>query len=201
MISHVIALEISDIFLKYVCCCSVAKSCPAVCDPMDCSMPGLPVPHHLLEFTQVHVHWISDAIQPLRCHLILCCPLLLLPSIFPSIRVFSNKSAVCIRWPKHCSFSFSISPSKEYSGLISFKIDWFNLLTFQETLKGLFQHNWKHQFFGALSSLLSSSHICAWLLERPYLWLYEPLLAKWDLCFLICCLGLSQLSFQEASVF
>ena len=74
-------------------------------------------------------------------HLFLCCPLLLLPSVFPSIRVFSNESAVHIRWPKYWSFSFSISPSNEYSGLISFRIDWFDLLAIQGTLKSLFQHH------------------------------------------------------------
>ena len=74
-------------------------------------------------------------------HIILCCPLLLLPSIFPSIRVFSNESILCIRWPKYWSFSFSISPSNEYSGLISIRIDWFDLLAFQETLKHLLQHH------------------------------------------------------------
>ena len=103
---------------------SAAQSCPTLCDPMDCSMPGLPVHHKLLEFAQNHVHWIGDAIN----HLILCCPLLLLPSFFPSIRVFSNESVLHIRWPNYWSFSFSISPSIEYSGLISFRIDWPNLL-------------------------------------------------------------------------
>ena len=91
--------------------------------PMDCSTPGFPVHHQLRELAQTHVHWVSDAIP----HLILCCPLLLLPSIFPSIRVFSSESALLIRWPKYCSFCFSISPSNEYSGLISFRIDWFDV--------------------------------------------------------------------------
>jgi len=99
---------------------SVAQSCLTLCDTMDCSMPGLPVHHKLLEFTQTHVHWVSDAIH----HLILCCPLLLLPSIFPSVRGFSNKSALRIRWPNYWSFSFSISPSNEHPGLISFRMDW-----------------------------------------------------------------------------
>ena len=86
--------------------------------------------------------------------LILCCPLLLPPSIFPSIRVFSNKSVLCIRWPKYWSFSFSISPSNEYSGLISFRMDWLDLLAVQGTLKSLFQHQvQKHQFFGTQLSL------------------------------------------------
>ena len=97
---------------------------------MDCSTPGFPVLHNLLEFAQIHVHRVGDAI-----HLIP--PLLLLPSIFPSIRVFSNESALCIRWPKYWSFSFTICPSNEYSGLISFGIDWFDLLAVQGTLKSL----------------------------------------------------------------
>ena len=104
---------------------------------MNCSMPGLPVHHQLLEFTQTHVHHVSDAIQPSH----LCYPLLLLPSIFPSIRVFSNESALCIRWPKYWSFSFSISPSNEYSGLIPFRIDWLDLLAVQGTFKSLFQQH------------------------------------------------------------
>ena len=96
-----------------------------------CSTPGFPVPHHLPEFAQIHVHWIGDASN----HLILCRPLLL-SSIFPSISVFSSELAVHIRWPKFWSFCFSIGPSKEYSGLISFKMDWFDL-DFQGTLKSL----------------------------------------------------------------
>ena len=96
---------------------------------MGCSTPGFPVLHHLHELAQTHVHWVSGASN----HLILRCPLLLLPSIFPSIRVFSNESALHIRWPKYWSFSFSISPSNEYSGLISFRIDWFDLLAAQGT--------------------------------------------------------------------
>ena len=93
-------------------------------------------------------------------HLILCCPLLLLPSIFSSIRVFSNGSVLCIRWPKYWSFSFSIHPSSEYSGLISFRMDWFDLLGVQGTLKSLLQHHSsKASFFGAQLSLYSYSHI------------------------------------------
>ena len=104
-------------------CCSVAKSCPTICGPMTCSMPGFPVLHYLLQFAQTHIH---ESVMPSN-HLILCCPLLLLPSIFPSIRVVFVESALRIRWLKYCSFSFSISPSKEQSGLISFRIDWFDL--------------------------------------------------------------------------
>ena len=119
------------------CYCSVAMSCLTLCDPMDCSMPGFPVLHHLLELAQTHV---IELVMPCN-HLILCCPLLLLPSIFPSTRVFSNESALCIRWPKFWSFSFSISPSIEYSGLISFRIDWCDLLAVIGTLKSCLQHH------------------------------------------------------------
>ena len=108
-------------------------------------MPGFPVHHQLLELAQTHVHRVSDAIQ----HLILCRPFLLLPSIFPSIRIFSNEAVLHIRWSKYWSFSFSISPSNEYSALISFIMDWFDLLEIQGTLNNLLQHHSsKHQFFG-----------------------------------------------------
>ena len=108
---------------------SVAQSCPTLCNPKNCSTPGLPVHHQLPEFTQTHVHRV---VMP-SSHLILCRPLLLLPSIFP--RVFSNESVLRIRWPKYWSFSFSISPSNEYSGLISFRMDCFDLLAVQGNLK------------------------------------------------------------------
>ena len=97
-----------------------------LCDPKDCSTPGLPVHHQLLEFTQTHVHWVSEASN----HLILCRPLLLLLSIFPSIKVFSNESVLHIRWPKYWSFSFSTSPSNEFSALIYFRTDWFELFAY-----------------------------------------------------------------------
>ena len=116
---------------------SVGQSGLTLCDPMDCSMPVFPIHHQLLEFAQ------TMSIKSLLSsnHLIFCCLLLLLPSIFPSIRVFSNESALCIRWPKYLSFSFSISPSNEYSGLISFRIHWLDLLAVQGTLKSLLQHH------------------------------------------------------------
>ena len=100
---------------------SVAQLCLILCDRMNCSRPGLPVHHQLQEFTQTHLLWVGDATN----HLILCCSLLLLPSIFPSIRVFSNELVLCITCPKYWSFSFSISPSNEYSGLVSLSIDGF----------------------------------------------------------------------------
>ena len=132
-------------------------------DPMGCSISGFPVLHHPPQFAQTQVYWISDAI-----HLILCCPLFLLPSIFPSIRIFYNESALHIRWPKYWSFSFSISPSNEYSGLISFRIDWLDLLAVQGTLKSLLQHYIsKASIFGTQPSFWSNSHIHTWLLEKP----------------------------------
>ena len=106
-----------------------------LCNPLDCSMPGFPVHHQLLELAQTHVHWVM-MVMPSN-HLILCRPLLLLPSIFPSITVFSSESVLCIRWPKYWGFSFNISPSNEYSGLISFRMDWLDLLAVQGTLKKL----------------------------------------------------------------
>ena len=115
------------------CCCAVAKSCLILCNPMNYSMPGYPVLRYLPEFAQTHVHWVSDAIS----HLTLCRPLLLLPSIFPSTKVFSSKLTLHIRWPKYWSFSFSISLSSEYLGLMCFKIDRFDLLAIQGPLKGL----------------------------------------------------------------
>ena len=121
-----------------------------LCSSMDDRTLGFPVHHQVPELAQTHVHRVSDAIQPL----ILCHPLLLLPSIFPSIRVFSNESVLHIRWPEYWNFSFSISPSKEYSGLISFRMDWLDLLAVEGTLKSLLQHHclktlivWHSAFF------------------------------------------------------
>ena len=112
------------------------QSCPTLCDPVDCSTPDFPVHHQLpdlLKFMSI------ERVMPSN-HVILCRPLLLLLSVFPSIRIFSNESALCIRWPKYWSLSFSISPTNEYSGLISFRIDWFDLAV-QGTLKSLLQHH------------------------------------------------------------
>ena len=129
---------------------SVAGSCPTLCDPMDCSTPGL------LSITNAQSLLKLESIKSVMPsnHLALCGSLFPLPSIFPSIRVFSNEWALCIRWPKYWSFSFSISPSKEYSGLISFRMDWLDLLAVQGTLKSLLQHHSsKHQFFSPQLSL------------------------------------------------
>ena len=116
---------------------SVAQSCPTLCDPMNHSTPGLPVHHQL----QSSLRLMSIESVMLSSHLILCHPLLLLPPIPPSIRVFSNESTLHVRWPKYWSFSFSIIPSKEIPGLISFRMDWLDLLAFQGTLKSLLQHH------------------------------------------------------------
>ena len=113
------------------------QSCLTICDPMDSSKPGSPVYHQLPEVTQSHVHRVNDAIQP--SHPLY--RLLLPPSIFSSIRDFSNELVLRIKWPKYWRFSFSISPSNEYSGLISLRIGWFDLLAGQGTLKSLLQHH------------------------------------------------------------
>ena len=116
---------------------SVTQSCPTLCNPMNRSTPVLPVHHHLPEFSRLTS---IESVMP-SSHLILGSPLLLLPPIPPSIRVFSNDSALRMRWPKYWSFSFSIIPSKEISGLISFRMDWLDLLAVQGTLKSLLQHH------------------------------------------------------------
>ena len=146
--------------MEYICCyCSVSKSCLSLCDTMACSMPGFPVLHHLSEFSQTCVQWV---VMPSN-HLILYHPLLLLPSIFSSIRVFSNVSALCIRWPKYWSFSFSTSPSNEYSGLISFRMDWLDLLAVQDTLKSLLHHH------SSKASILHHSAFFIVQLSHPYM--------------------------------
>ena len=116
---------------------SVAQSCPTFCDPMDFSTPGLPV--HPNSWSLLKLLSI-ELVMP-STNLTLCWPLILPPSIFPRNRVFSNKSVLQFRWPKYWSFSFSISPSKEHSGLISFRTDWLDLLAIQGTLKSLLQHH------------------------------------------------------------
>ena len=135
---------------------SVAQLCPTLCGPMNHSTPGLPVHHQLPEFTQTHVNRASDAIQPSH------------PMVSPSppapnpssLKVFSNESTLRMRWPKYWRFSFSISPSNEHPGLISFRMDWLDLLAVQGTLKSLLQHTvQKHQFFGTQLSSQSNFHI------------------------------------------
>ena len=143
---------------------SVSQSCLILCDPMNYSTPGLPVHHQLLEFTQL---MSIESVTP-SSHLILCCPLLLLPPIPPSIRVFSSESTLRMRWPKYWSFSFSIIPSKEIPGLISFRMDCCISLQ-SKGLSRVFSNTTvqKHQFFGAQLSSQSNSHIHTWPQEKP----------------------------------
>ena len=138
---------------------SVAQSCPTLCEPTNRSIPGLPVHHQLPESTQTHVHSVSDAVQPSHPLSSLLHP----PSIFPSIRVFSKESVLCIRWPKYWSFSFNISPSKEHPGLISFRMDWLDLLAIQGTLKSLLQHH------SSKASILRHSTFFIVQLSHPYM--------------------------------
>ena len=135
----------------------VAQSCSTFCDPMDCSMPVLPVHHQLTESVKS-----IESVMPSN-HLILCWPLLLLPSIFPSIRVFSNESALRIKWSKYWSFSFNISPSNEHLGLISFRMDWLDLLAVQGALKSLLQHH------SSKVSILRHSAFFIVQLSHPYM--------------------------------
>ena len=174
---------------------SVQSSCSVASDsvtPMDCSTPGLPVHHQLPELTQT---MSIESVMPSN-HLILP------PSIFPSIRVFSNESVLHIRWPKYWSFSFSISPSSEHSGLISSRIDWLDFLAVQGTLKSLLQHH------RSKASVLQHSAFLIVQLSYSYMTTGKTIaltrqtfVGKISLCFLICCLGWSQLFFQGVSVF
>ena len=138
-------------------CCLVTKSCLTICNPINCSILAFPVLHYLPELAQTHVHWVNDAIQPSHP---------LLPTshsaIFPSIRVFSSESVLHIRWPKYWSSSFSISPSNEYSRLLSFRVNWFDLLDVQGTLKSLLQHH------SLKTSILQQSAFFTVQLSHPY---------------------------------
>ena len=143
---------------------SVTQSCLTLCDPMNCSTPGLPVHHQLPEFTQTHS---IESTMP-SSHFILCSPLLLLPSIFPSIRVFSNESPLCIRWLKYWSLSFSNNPSNVYLGLISFRMDWLDLIAVQGTLKSLLQHH------SSKASIFRCSAFFIVQLSHPYMTTRKP---------------------------
>ena len=137
---------------------SVSPSCPALCDPMDYSTPGFPV---FVIFRSLLKLMSIESVMPSN-HLILCRPLFLLPSVFPSNRVFSNESVIRIRWQKYWSISFNISPSNEYSEWISFRIDWLNLLAVQGTLKSLLQHH------SSKASILWHSAFFTVQLSHPY---------------------------------
>ena len=153
---------------------SVPQSCPTLCDPMDCSTPGFPVHHQLPELLKLKS---TESVMRSN-HLILCHP----PfssrlQSFPA-SVFSNDSVLHIRWPKYWSFSFSVSPSNEYSGLISFRIDWFDLLAVQGTLNSRLQQHRSKASVLQWSDLWSNSHIHTWLLKKPVFWLYGNLSLK-----------------------
>ena len=138
---------------------SVTQSYLTLCDPMNCSMPGLPVHHQLpelLKLTFIELVMLSS-------HLILCHPLFLLPPIPPSIRIFSNESTLHMRWPNYWSYSFSIILSKEHPGLISFRTDWLDLLAVQGTLKSLLQHH------SSKASILQHSAVFTVQLSHPYM--------------------------------
>ena len=146
---------------------SVAQSCPTLCDPMNRSTPGLPVYHQIPEFTQTRVHWVSDAIQPSHC-LSSPSPPAPNPSQHQSYPIGQLFTGSGMRWPKYWSFSFSIIPSKEIPGWVSFRMDWLDLLS--KGLSRVFSNTTvqKHQFFGAQPSSQSNSHIHTWLLlEKP----------------------------------
>ena len=138
---------------------SVAQSCPTLCDPLNRSTPGLPV-HHQLPSPPKPIS--IESVMPSN-HLILCRPLLLLPSIFPSIRVFSNEAALCMKWPKYWSFSFNISPTNEHPGLISFRMHWLDLFAVQGTLKNLLQHH------SSKPPILQDSAFFTVQLSHPYM--------------------------------
>ena len=163
---------------------------------MDCSTPGLPDTNSwsLLKLMSI------ESVMPSN-HLILCHPLLP-PSVFPCIRVFSNELVLCIRWPKYWSFSFSVSPSNEYSVLISFRVDWLDLLAVQGTLRSLLQHH------SSKVSILQHSAFFIVQVSHPFMPTGKTMaltrhtfVVKQCLCFLICCLGWSKLFFQGAMVF
>ena len=144
-----------------LCCFFVVQSlCSAqLCNPMDCSTPGFPIFHYILKFSQIHVYWVNDMSRASHPFLLPS----LLPSIFLSIRVFSNELALCSRWPKYWSFSFSISSFIEFSRLISFRIKWFDFFAVQGTLKSFLQH------CSLKASILQCSAFFMIQLSHPYM--------------------------------
>ena len=175
-------------------CCSVAQLCLTFCDSMDCNT-SCPSPSLSFTISQSLLKLMSMESMMPSDHLILCCPLLLLPSIFPSITVFSNESVLHIRWPKYWSFSFSISPSNEHPRLISFRMDWSDLLAVQGTLKSLLQHH------SLKASIFQHSALFMVQLSHAYMTIGKTIaltiqifvgkVINVSLCFVIHCLGLS----------
>ena len=173
------------------CCCSVAKLCPTLCDPMDCSSQAslsFTISQSLLKLMSIELVMPSN-------HLTLCGPLLLLPSIFPRIRVFSSESALRIRWPKYWSFSFNISPSNEHPGLISFRMDWLDLLAVQGTLKSLLQHH------SSKASILWHSAFFIVQFSHPYMTTGKTIaLTRWTFVGKVMSLLLNMLSRLEKTL-
>ena len=170
-----------------------------LCSPMNHSTPGLPVHHQIPEWLKC---MSIKSVMP-SSHLILCCPLLLLPLIPPSIRVFSNESTLCMRWPKYWSFNLNISPSNEHTGLISFSMDWLDLLAIQGTLKGLLQHH------SSKASILLCSAFSTVQLSHPYMTTGKTIaLTRWTyvgkvmslLFIMLSSLVITFLSFQGVSI-
>ena len=158
-------------YIRLVQFSSIVQLCPTLCNPMNHSTPDLPVHHQLLESTQTYVHWVSDAIQPSHS---LSSPSLLAVNLSQHKGLW-NESALHIRWPKYWSFSFNISPSNEHPGLISFRMDWLDLLAVQGALKSPLQHHSsKAAILPCSAFFMSNSHIHTWLLEKPQLWLDGP---------------------------
>ena len=173
------SFKLVNIFSRFS---SVTQSCLTICHPMDCITPGFPVHHQHLELAQTHVCRVCDAIQLFH-------PLLPLPSIFHSIRVFSNESVLHIMWPKYWSFSFSISPSSECSGLIFFRMDWLDLRAVQRTLKSLLQHH------SSKASILWYSTFIIVQLWHPYMTTGKTIaLTRWTLVGKVMSLLLNMLS-------
>ena len=177
---------------------SVSQSCLTLCNPMGCSTPGFPVHHQLPEMLKL---MSIKSVMPSN-HFILCHPLLLLPSVFPSIRVFSNESVLRIRWPMYWSFCFSIIPSNKFSGLISFRIDWLDLLEVHGTLKSLLQYH------SSKASILQCSAFFIVQLSHPSMTTGKTIalirrifVGKVMSLLFICGLVWSSLSFQGVSVF
>ena len=160
--------------LNVHCCCSVTQQCPILCDPMDCSTPVFPVLHHLPKFAQTHVHWVGDAIQPSH------------PPLSPSPPAFNlSQDQGLFQWVSSLHqvakvLELQQNPSKEQSGLITFRIDWFDLLAVQGTLKSLLQHHSSKASILRHSALFTVqfSQIHTWLKEKSQLWIYGPLLIK-----------------------
>ena len=167
---HHFQLQFLNLKIMFLQFSSVAQSCPTLCDPMDCStQASLSITNSRSLFKLMSI----NSVMPFN-HLILCLPLLLLPSIFLSIRIFSSESVLHIRWPKYRSFSFSISPSTEYSGLISFRIDWFDLLAVQGTLKSF------SQYHISKASVLQHSVFFMVQISHPYMTTGKTIaLTKW----------------------